>query len=116
MRWRRPFNVRLLIIATFIVLGGAILLAAFPPWGTTVHRIPIPGHPGKTVDFIRCRAMNGEYGYIARFGGSETKRPIIPSSVSMAELKATTRIEYRNNTLTVLGPHGMLLEVGGFRP
>ena len=53
-----------------------------------VHRIPIPGYAGETVDFVLSRAMNGEYGCVVRFGGSETKEPLITSDVAVEKLKA----------------------------
>ena len=106
---------RAIAIVVLLSLVGA-LLAFTLSRRTTVHRIQIPGHPAETVDFILCTAMNGEYGYIVRFGRAETKEPLVSSEVSVVELKAGTRVEYQDETLTVYGPQNQRITVPGFIP
>lgn len=106
---------RVLATTIALVFAGAALSIAYA-WETTVHRIPIPGHPTKTVDFVYRRAMNDECGYIVRYGRSETKTPFIPSDVSVDEIKSNTQVEYRDKTLIVHGPQGQRLEVAGYIP
>ena len=83
----------------------------------TVDCIPIPGHPTASVDFVRCRAMNGERGYIARFSnGAETKEPLVPIEVSVEELRISTRVRYDGHTLEVTGPRGAKVSIAGYVP
>ena len=107
---------------TAIFLFGAIaavviLLLTIAHWRQeTVLQIPLQGYPGKSVDFILCDAINGQHGYIVRFGGSETKRPFVSGDVPMDELKAKSRIAYDGDTLTVYRPRGEQMTVPGFVP
>jgi hypothetical protein len=106
---------RLFATIVVVALAAIVALVAFTS-ETTVHRIPIPGYPDKTVDFVYCRAMNGECGYIVRFGESETKTPFITSDVSVEEVKSNTRVDYQDKTLVVFGPQGQRLEIAGYTP
>jgi hypothetical protein len=106
---------RLLFFASLLI--AIVMIAAMAmPRRATVHRISIPGHPGKTVDFILCYAMTGEYGYIVRFGGAETKHAFIPGEVSVKDVQTRTRIKYHDQVLTVYGPTGQWIEAPGFIP
>ena len=102
---------------TLFVLVALATYFIVDSWRTTVHRIPIPGYPDKTVDFIRTRAMTGERGYIVRTpDGAETKDAFVSNDVTVAELRQNSHVEYVDETLIVFGPHGRRLEILGYVP
>ena len=106
----------LILVASTVVLAFVVIVAV-DSQRTTVHRIDVPGHPGKTVDFIQARAMTGERGYIVRLpNGSETKEAFVLSDVSVEELRQQSSVEYFDETLIVFGPRGRRMEIGGYVP
>lgn len=105
------------IVAITVGAVLVILIVTAPLWQrTTVHSIPVPGYPGESIDFVLCTSTSGEYGYVVEFGDAITKRAFISVDVPVDEIKASSYIEYENETLNVYGPRGEQMSVPGFAP
>jgi hypothetical protein len=103
------------------VLVGAVtaitlLIVLNLVWERTVHKIEIPGYPGSTVDFFQRYSLLGyKSDYFVRFpSGSETMFGIIPSFVTVEELRLNSSVEYVGKKLTVRGLRGEDVSVSGF--
>ena len=106
-----------MVLATCAVAFVALMLLGIAWWQReTVVKFPLQGHPGDTIDFVLCHPMIGDYGWIVRFGGAETKDAFVSGDVSEDEIKTKARVNYDGETLTVYGPRGEEMSVPGFRP
>jgi hypothetical protein len=110
---------RTLVLAA---VGAAILIPpsiAFVTRPRVVHRISIPGHPTRSVDFLQRRSISGEpVGYTLRLSNGlelELER-LMPADMSLEELRRDVSVNYDGSTLVVRFPRGTFESVPGYQP
>jgi hypothetical protein len=83
----------------------------------TVVTVPVDGHPGRTVDFVLCHPMIGEFGkrgWIVRWNGAETKMAQVSGEVPEQAVREGATAFCDGRSLSVLFEGKELFEVPGY--